>query len=111
MTIVETVPDREYQIRVSPTSTADVGSYNVTMTIEMVDYPAAPPSKVKINIIVESGVNLAPYFIPPLNDFFPLSLERSQQLQSWTFELPDIYDEDGSEVEIEVEFTSSGSLI
>ena len=57
MTIVETVPNLEYQIEVIPTSTADVGSYTVTMTIEMVDYPAALSSKIPISIIVESGVN------------------------------------------------------
>ena len=77
MTIVETVPNLEYQIEVIPTSTADVGSYTVTMTIEMDDYPATPPVKVEFIVIVESGVNQAPYFIPSLSEFFPLSLERS----------------------------------
>ena len=105
------MPDSEYQIRVSPTSTADVGSYTVTLTVEMVEYSATPPNQIEIDVIVESGINLAPYFAPPLSDLFPLSIEQSQQPQSWTFELPDVYDEEGSSVEIDVEIASSGSFL
>ena len=69
------------------------------------------PIEISFSVVIESGVNLPPYFKDPLVDYFPIQIEKTHEPSSWEFYLPDAEDIDSENVEVEVNLANANGFM
>ena len=79
----------------------------MTLDVSLIEY-LQPPRTVDHLIVsfvvnIETGINLPPYFDPPLSDSTPLSFRKTHESEEWVFALPSVKDYENNDVDIRVD--------